>query len=575
MENAQKKVESILEEEGNSKERKKTMSKTPESIFNTLSDELIIGVCSPIGSKKEPFIDLLEDKLKSDFNYEVIRIKLSALIDETDISETDKNREDESFFKSDNHNKNIYQRYYNKIQLGNIVRKYRGNGFLAEKAIERIYNDRVNEAKKKYIKKISENNSNKVLSLDKDAKIKSLEDKANLELKEERIDIDQAKKEFKPLPTDFESRRVCYIVDSLKTKEELKIFSSIYSENFYLISIFSSLSERKSNLKRKGFSEEDIVRIINLDDKQKEKYGQNVRDVFVEGDLFIRSSEVTKLDFDRKVSRFLDLIFETNIVTPTIEETAMYNAKAAAGNSACMSRQVGACIIDENNNILSVGWNDVPKFGGNLYFSDFKKDHRCFNHGFCSNDEQKDNLVNNIIETLFNNEKVKDKLDSIEGLKEKLLQDIRKNSKVKDLIEFSRSVHAEMHAIIQGALLTGDKLLSSRLFCTTYPCHNCARHIVAAGIKEVYYIEPYVKSLCLTLHEDAMTDNEEISGKVKILIFDGISPKRYLSFFTNFAERKQNGKFIKKEKKSASLKTRKSLQALSTLEAQAVHSNNS
>ena len=127
-----------------------------------------------------------------------------------------------------------------------------------------------------------------------------------------------------------------------------------------------------------------------------------------------------------------------------------------------------------------------------------------------------------------------------------------------------------MHAIIQGAITTGDKLLNSKLFCTTYPCHNCARHIVAAGIKEVYYIEPYVKSLCLTLHDDSMTERDDSKGKVKILIFDGISPNRYLSFFTNFAERKSNGKLIKKNLKTAKPKLSKSLQALSTLEEQAV-----
>lgn len=129
-----------------------------------------------------------------------------------------------------------------------------------------------------------------------------------------------------------------------------------------------------------------------------------------------------------------------------------------------------------------------------------------------------------------------------------------------------------MHAIIQGSQLTGDKMIDGKLFCTTYPCHNCARHIIAAGIKEVYYIEPYVKSLCLTLHNDAMSEDEKTSDKVKILMFDGIAPRNYLTFFTNFAERKENGKVIKRDLKILKPKKSKSLQALSTLEQQAVHS---
>ena len=81
-----------------------------------------------------------------------------------------------------------------------------------------------------------------------------------------------------------------------------------------------------------------------------------------------------------------------------------------------------------------------------------------------------------------------------------------------------------------------------KLYCTTYPCHNCARHIIVAGIQEVYYIEPYVKSLCMELHADALTEDENTEGKVKILVYDGVAPRRYLEFFTMFKERKTNGK---------------------------------
>ena len=65
---------------------------------------------------------------------------------------------------------------------------------------------------------------------------------------------------------------------------------------------------------------------------------------------------------------------------------------------------------------------------------------------------------------------------------------VAKSSRIKSLIEFSRSIHAEMHAIITGSQLGGDRMIGGSLYCTTYPCHNCARHIILAGIKKVYYI---------------------------------------------------------------------------------------
>lgn len=506
------KVEKLFKQRNN--------SSTLEKFENTLTEELLFAICSPIGSLKEPVIEKLKYKLETDYNYEVQVIKLSSFIEDYSFSPEEMND-----LPAVPEGTSIFKKYFEKINKGNIIRKYNNNERLVEYAVKQIHLDRISKVKK---------------------------------------DGDEH-----PKPTDFLSRRVCYIIDSIKTKEELQLLRKIYSENFYSISLFSPLNDRKSNLRMKKFSETEIVNIIEIDDKQKDKFGQNVRDAFVAGDLFIRVSKDNVPKIENKISRFLHLIFETSIVTPTIDEIAMYNAKAAAGNSACLSRQVGACIIGEDNNVLSIGWNDVPKYGGNLYTANSDKDHRCFNHEFCSNDKQKSNVVDNIIESILNDPKFSD-IKAIPNIENLLQDNILNNTKVKDLIEFSRSVHAEMHAIIQGAITTGNKILAGKLFCTTYPCHNCARHIIASGITEVYYIEPYVKSLCLTLHEDAMTEDENSTDKVKLLIFDGISPNKYLSFFTNLAERKNKGELVKKDFKTAKPKHSKSLQALSTLEEQAV-----
>jgi hypothetical protein len=71
---------------------------------------------------------------------------------------------------------------------------------------------------------------------------------------------------------------------------------------------------------------------------------------------------------------------------------------------------------------------------------------------------------------------------------------------------------------------------------------SCARHIIAAGIRDVYYIEPYRKSLATKLHDDAITEDEETRDKVRILPFDGVSPRRYLDLFRiGASHRKANG----------------------------------
>ena len=269
----------------------------------------------------------------------------------------------------------------------------------------------------------------------------------------------------------------------------------------------------------------------------------------------------------------MTLIFGTKIITPKYQENAMYMASSASANSACLSRQVGAAITNKLGDIISVGWNDVPKYGGNLYTENdlANNDHRCINKGAgkCFNDEEKKGLINLISEKLVE-ENLISKENSVK------LYDVLNNSRIRDLIEFSRAVHAEMHAMINATQKSGSEILGGKLFCTTYPCHNCARHIVAAGIKEVYYIEPYKKSLALKLHSDSITERFNTENRVKILMYDGVSPKRYIDLFkTQDAEkRKKDGRKSTPKRKKASPRKSISLEAIPYLERKATEELN-
>jgi dCMP deaminase len=56
----------------------------------------------------------------------------------------------------------------------------------------------------------------------------------------------------------------------------------------------------------------------------------------------------------------------------------------------------------------------------------------------------------------------------------------------------SLTVHAEMNAILFAAK-SGVSTLGSDLYVTYSPCLNCAKHIINAGIKNVYFLEMYEK----------------------------------------------------------------------------------
>lgn len=486
----------------------------------------MIGICSPIGTVKKPLIDQIKQQLERDYKYTDVKVwKLSKFISDHVKS---KPSYDSGFSKG-------YIGMMTKIDGGDQLRKEnKKNSILVEMVIAEILRERSNDG-----------------TLDK--------------------------------AEDMSPRRVCHIIDSLKNVEELLLLRAIYKDIFYMFSVFSPEQERREFLlteKKLNKEKGEVDLLINTDEHENNKHGQNVRDTFVEADFFVRISRENTGEVSDKVKRYLQLIFSTSVITPTPHEKAMYAAKSAATNSACLSRQVGASITDSKYNLLSTGWNDVPKFLGNLYQEGDKKDMRCFHYKeYCRNDRQKDNIVGEILNELFKDKELVKKIfkdDNIEknkDLSDKLTNILRKQTPIKDLIEFSRAVHAEMHAIIAGSQKTGEQMIGGKLYCTTYPCHNCARHIIASGITEVYYIEPYVKSLCKTLHDDVITENEDDINKVKVLLYDGVAPRRFLEFFTLSRERKgSDGAKRVYNTMIQSPKYRLTLQALPTLERYAIES---
>jgi deoxycytidylate deaminase len=86
----------------------------------------------------------------------------------------------------------------------------------------------------------------------------------------------------------------------------------------------------------------------------------------------------------------------------------------------------------------------------------------------------------------------------------KLLQNPSiRDSQLMDALEYGRAVHAEMSALCDAARC-GCSVKGAILYCTTFPCHMCAKHIVAAGIAKVVFLEPYPKSLAFDLHADSI-----------------------------------------------------------------------
>ena len=346
-----------------------------------------------------------------------------------------------------------------------------------------------------------------------------------------------------------QARRYFTVLDSIKHPHEVTALRDIYEDAFILIGVFAPETIRRRRLMTDGRTDAYVAGVLERDQADGSEFGQNVKATIEFSDFYVRNDGESDGKPKLALGRFFEILFGINVHTPTREEQAMQAATSVAAGSACMSRQVGAVLISEKGEMIGQGMNDVPRFGGGLYGSeDGDKDNRCWKwkNKECLNEIKKNKLMTSIGIELTNAEALK--LDVGPKVSQAILK-----AGVGNLIEFSRSVHAEMEAIISAARAGKVGLVGSTLFTTTFPCHNCARHLVASGVKRVIYIEPYSKSLALELHSDSISvDEGDKDHKVVFLQYEGVAPRNVIRLFLQRAERKRDGRLYTKQRASAS-----------------------
>jgi len=112
------------------------------------------------------------------------------------------------------------------------------------------------------------------------------------------------------------------------------------------------------------------------------------------------------------------------------DEYFMGIALLSAQRSKDPSTQVGACIVDENNKIVGIGYNGFPR-----------------------------------------------------GCPDDKLPWARKAADVKDT-KYPYVVHAEVNAILNSTV----KLGNAKMYAALFPCNECAKMVIQAGIKEIVYL---------------------------------------------------------------------------------------
>lgn len=340
-----------------------------------------------------------------------------------------------------------------------------------------------------------------------------------------------------------------YVIDSLRHPQEAALLRRVYGPKFILIGVVCEENARLERLQKKitNAGEAEAKRLMESDAQSTEPWGQKVSKTFHLSDLFVDNTPVRYRDPERKVgnpewkipdqlSRLIHILTHDKIVRPTVAETGMYIAHGAQIRSACLSRQVGACLVDPEGDVIAIGYNEVPKGGGGVYGAGLTPeltDHRCaYREGehqqYCSNTREQIRIIKETIDRVPT-------LAALPDETKKRLQEEMRKSPIGSLLEFSRAVHAEMGALLSAAR-KGRRTSGASMFVTTFPCHYCARHLITAGIAEIHYIEPYPKSKAFELHGDALVSSpsEQASDndkRVLVKSFTGVAPKMYARAF--------------------------------------------
>jgi len=342
------------------------------------------------------------------------------------------------------------------------------------------------------------------------------------------------RKKENELPTAL--RKTAIIIDSLKRPEEVERLRIIYPSGFLLMGVHEEESRRLEHLTvNQGISKENAQDLIQRDSEEsKIEHGQRVNKTFHLADFFVWISDShDRLRYD--VKRIVELWFGNPFITPTFDEHAMFLAYSSGLRSADLSRQVGA-VVARDSQILATGANDCPQAGGGLYWPT-RQENGCIGDAPLGRDYMRpDGDSNRVEQNRIIERIVGDGKNDAYGLDEEKLRKLLQRSRIRDLTEYGRVVHAEMEALLSCAR-NGLSTVGATLYSTTFPCHNCAKHIIAAGIVRVVYVEPYPKSKTLEFHDDSIatrksSEHRKPGATVVFESFVGVGPRRFFDLFS-------------------------------------------
>ncbi len=293
------------------------------------------------------------------------------------------------------------------------------------------------------------------------------------------------------------------VIDGIRNFGEVKVLRRQFS-NFFLLALHASRITQWTRVKDLYHGDSlSFERDLARDSSEDFSTGQQVSicvqqsDYVFDNDADAGSSSARCSHIFSRLEQDLELMRNTDDLAaasycrpPSQEEVQMATAFAQSHMSRCLKRKVGAVIVNLQNIPLSLGYNENP-IGMEPCLTAYQH---------CFKDEDMHKKLEKMggykcprcgkeitkIETPWRCESCKENL--------KLVFFPSRN------MELCTAIHAEERAVRS---LGGRSAEGGVLFTTTFPCFQCARYIVDAGIKRVVYVEAYP----VTESEDFLLNN--------------------------------------------------------------------
>lgn len=362
-----------------------------------------------------------------------------------------------------------------------------------------------------------------------------------------------------------------YILRQLKHPDEVDLLREVYGSAFFLAAGHAVRGDRTEELAKRfarSLNERigdghraNALKVIAADEKQADAFGQNTRDTYPKADFF--ANLTLEGNEHRSVEDFVELLFGHPFLTPLPDEYTMYQARAASLRSSDDNRQVGAAIAQvefgprsKNADVIAIGMNEVPRAGGGAYWQKDSVDARDQSILFYKNEDRARDIKVSALAELIARMGERELLNeaqlatNVTDIATDLLEHID-GTQFKDIGEFSRPVHAEMAALLDAAR-RGVSVDGKTMYVTTFPCHNCAKHIIASGITQVIYIEPYPKSRARDLYDEEINleaknreQKFEADRRVAFFAYNGVAPRQYEQLFSMSGRGAKKGKLLR------------------------------